>query len=213
MNPTLRTIEYFYSAHSAFAYIGSARLMEICRDHDCALVHRPIALRTVIDGVGGLPVAGRTKAHVDYFFGREIERWAELRAVPIIGHRPTHHDNELDLPNGLLIAAAEQGTDVDRLAHAVLEAHWRDDADLTDADTLVKIAASVALDAVPLLEAALSEPVQQQYAANTKEAIARSVFGSPTYFFNGEMFYGQDHLEMLERALTAPFAPPRFKNP
>ena len=209
----MRKIEYFYSAHSAFAYLGSARLMEICRIHGCQLDHRPMDLRPVIDGVGGLPVDGRTRAHVDYFFGREIERWSELRNVPVIGHRPTHHDHALELPNGMLIAAAQQGADIDRLAHALLQAHWRDDADLADAPTLARIAVAVGIDAAPLLGAALSTPVQRQHQANTREAIDRSVFGSPTYVLDGDMFYGQDHLEMLERALAKPFATHRFKNP
>lgn len=209
----MRRIEYFYSAHSAFAYLGSARLMELCRVHDCQLEHRPIDLRPVIHGVGGLPVNGRTRAHVDYFFGREIERWAEWREVDIIDYRPTHHDNSLDLPNGMLIAAAQQGANVDALAHAVLQAHWRDDADLADAPTLAAVASKIDIDAAPLLEAALSAPVQQQHQANTQEAIERSVFGSPTYVLDGDMFYGQDHLEMLERALKQPFTPSRFRNP
>lgn len=209
----MRRIEYFYSAHSAFAYLGSARLMEICRVHGCQLDHRPMDLRPVINGVGGLPVDERTRAHVDYFFGREIERWAELRQVPIIDHRPTHHDHALELPNGMLIAAGQQGADVDRLAHALLQAHWRDDADLADAPTLARIAIATGIDAAPLLGAALSAPVQRQHQVNTREAIDRSVFGSPTYVIDGDMFYGQDHLEMLERALDKPFAQRRFKNP
>tara|TARA_B100000586_G_C19954093_1_gene360881 strand:- start:130 stop:285 length:156 start_codon:yes stop_codon:yes gene_type:complete len=43
------------------------------------------------------------------------------------------------------------------------------------------------------------------YAENTKEAIDRSVFESPTYFVDGDMFYGQDHLELAERALVKHF--------
>jgi 2-hydroxychromene-2-carboxylate isomerase len=43
------------------------------------------------------------------------------------------------------------------------------------------------------------------YADNTKEAIEKSVFGSPTYFVDGDMFYGQDRLELVERALLKPF--------
>jgi 2-hydroxychromene-2-carboxylate isomerase len=51
--------------------------------------------------------------------------------------------------------------------------------------------------------AATSAPV----SANTAEAIARGIFGSPTYFVRGDMFYGQDRLEMLERAISRPFDP------
>lgn len=200
-------IEYFYSAHSAFAYIGAKKLMQICRANGLSLRHRPIALSPVIEAAGGAPFAGRTQAHVEYFFGREIARWAELRAVPIIDYRPTHHDNPLDLPNGMLIAAIEQAADVDSLSFAILQAHWRDDADIADASTLRHIAKSIGLDPGPLLDAALSTEVQTIHQANTQEAIKRSVFGSPTYFVDGDMFYGQDRLELVERALHTPFKP------
>lgn len=209
----MRRIECFYSAHSAYAYIGARKLAEICAAHGCALDHRPIRLSPVVEAVGGRSFAERSRHHVDYYFGREIERWAELRAVPIISHRPTHHDNSLDLSNGMLIAAISQGADVDRLADALLTAHWRDDIDLADADALAAAATTAGIDPSPLLRAALSDEVQRAHQANTENAIERGVFGSPTYFLDGDMFYGQDHLEMLERALTTPFSPHRFQNP
>ena len=209
----MRKIEYFYSAHSAFAYIGSAKLASICTAHGCVLEHRPIALSPVVEAVGGLWFAARTKPHVNYYFGREVERWAEFRGAEILNHHPTYHDNALDLSNGMLIAAIKQGADVDGLAHAVLQAHWRDDIDLADAGALAEAAQTVGVDAAPLLDVALTAPIQTTHAANTAEAIARSVFGSPTYFLDGDVFYGQDHLEMLKRAIETPFAPNAFKYP
>lgn len=177
------------------------------------LDHRPIALSPVVEAVGGLCFADRTRAHVDYYFGREIERWAEMRNAPILGHRPTFHDNSLDLSNGMLIAATEQGADIDALADAVLRAHWVEDIDLADPASLAKVAECIGIDVKPLLDAALSEPIQAIHVANTKEVIARNVLGSPTYFLDGAMFYGQDHLEMLERAIVTPLAPNTFTNP
>ncbi len=70
----------------------------------------------------------------------------------------------------------------------------------------LKLAHGARIDPEPLLAAAMLEETQAIYESNTQEAIERSVFGSPTYFVNGDMFYGQDHLEMVERALLQPFA-------
>ncbi len=61
--------------------------------------------------------------------------------------------------------------------------------------------------------AAMKPNVQAVFQANTQEALARRVFGSPTYFLDGDMFYGQDHLELLERAVVQPFAASGFRNP
>ena len=194
-------IEYFYAAHSGFAYLGSARLMSIADAAGARIVHRPYDLNHVLEqlGVGGFN--DRTEEHRAYYFGREIERWAEYRGVEWLGKRPTYHSNDYTPANRMLIAGLEQGLNVDRLAHAMLERHWRDDADLSDRSTLEDIARSVDIDPDPLLAAASSERVEAIHRENTEAAVRRSVFGSPTYFVAGDMFYGQDHLEFVERAL------------
>ncbi len=199
-------IEYFYAAHSAFAYLGSARFMAIVRAGNHRIVHKPIDLGPVVEAGGAGSTRIRSTAHRAYYFGREIERWSEERNAPVVRGMPTHHYNDMTLANGMLIAAVRQDADADRLAHCLLEAHWRDDADLADRDTLVRLAQSIDIDPAALLDAALTAGIQTIYKANTQEAIDRSVFGSPTYFVAGDMFYGQDHLEMVERALTQPYA-------
>jgi len=199
-------IEYFYSAHSAFAYLGSALFMEIAGRLERRIVHKPVDLRELVAVSGGVPFAKRSAAHYQYYFGREIERWSQWRNAPVMNRPPTYHHADMTLSNGMLIAGLRQGLDIDRLAHGMLSAHWRDDADLSDRETLAKIGAAVGLDPEPLLQDALSDESQFIYQANTQEAIDRSVFGSPTYVLDGDMFYGQDHLEMLERAAGEPFA-------
>ncbi len=106
----------------------------------------------------------------------------------------------------LIAGVVGGGVEVDRLAHAMLESHWRDDSDLGDRDTLAALARGVDIDPEPLFEAAAGAEVQALYEANTEEAIRRSVFGSPCYFVDGDMFYGQDRLEMVARALQRAFA-------
>ena len=198
-------IEYFYSAHSAFAYLGSARFMEIARAVKRRIAHRPVDLRKVVAVTWPGSTNGLTPERRSYFSGREIERWAEFRIAPVMQGIPTYHYKYMALPNGMLIAGLLQGLNVYQLAHCMLEAHWRDDADLADGETLTRLGKIGGVDPEPLLEAALSPEVQAVYVSNTEEAIERSVFGSPTYFVDGDMFYGQDHLEMIERALEHPF--------
>ena len=206
-------IDYVYSAHSAYAYLGSRRLSEICASHDVELVHRPVLLSPVVEAQGSLPFAARTQPHVDYFFGREIERWAEYRDVPIISYRPTHHDADYRIATGMLTAAGPTGAGVDALAHAMLEAHWKDDADLSDVSALRAMARSAGLDDQALVVAATSQDVQRTIEENIAWAIANAVFGSPTYVVDGDPFYGQDRLELVERAVRQPFAPPNWSNP
>jgi 2-hydroxychromene-2-carboxylate isomerase len=201
----LPKLEYFYSAHSAFAYLGSARLLQIAGAAGVAVEHRPVDLDRVVAAAGSSAFTQRPPAYRAYFFVREIERWAEQRGVAIMRGLPTHHRKDMTLPNALLIAALAAGHNVDRLSHAILQAHWRDDADIAEAGTLAALAKGAGLAPEPLLAAAGRPETLAQLKANTDEAIARSMFGSPTYYVDGDMFYGQDHLEFVERALRQPY--------
>ena len=102
---------------------------------------------------------------------------------------------------------------MDDLAQRVLQAHWRDDTDITDPAALAPLIAAVGLAPEAVLHAAGSAAVRAAYDANIAEAVARSVFGSPTYIVDGDMFYGQDRLEMVEKALQAPYAGRPFGGP
>ena len=198
-------IEYFYAAYSGYAYLGSKRLMEITNLSGHTIKHWPFDLRASMDAVGGQPLDQRTEANLEYFFGRDLERWSEFREVPVLKRSPTHHSNSITPSNTMLIAGLVKGINIDNLAHEMMEQHWAYDCDLADTDTLAKIALSVDIDPWPLLEISNSKEVLKIFAENTKEAIDRSVFGSPTYFVDGDMFYEQDHLELVERALVKPF--------
>jgi len=204
-------LEYFYSAHSSYSYLGSAELMKIADAADCRIIHKPFDLRKTTEVTGPGPISGRTPQRSAYFYGRDIERWAQWRNVVFMegrytAIRPAHHDNDMTLVNCMLIAGQERGINIDRLAHELLRGHWVDDADLAGGETLTQIGKKADIDPEPLLRDAVSSKVQANYQANTQEAIERSVFGAPTYFVDGDMFFGQDRLMMVEHALKTPFA-------
>ena len=202
----MQTIEYFYSSHSAYAYFGSAHFMAIAAAAGRRIVHKPVDLYRVMKACGSTSFKERSLAHRNYFFNREMDRWVQYRGVRHLGHRPTNHHHSPDLANCMLIAAEQAGSNIDRLAHRMLEGHWAENADLADAATLATLALEVGEDGEALLNAARGQAALDAYDANTQEAIAHNVFGSPTYFVDGDMFYGQDRLELVERALQEPFS-------
>lgn len=200
-------IDYYYSTRSIFAYFGAARINVLARESGRQLRHRPIDLSRVMPAVGSQSFDARSAAHKDYFFGREIERWSEYLDIPALVD-PHHHVGDRTWPSGFVIAAQLLGADTDALHLAILQALWRDDRNVGDPQVLSDIAREAGLDAAPLRAMALSADVQAQFEQNTRDAIAAGVFGSPTYVVDGEMFYGQDRLMMVERALRQPFRPP-----
>ncbi|WP_420406358.1 2-hydroxychromene-2-carboxylate isomerase [Nisaea sp.] len=200
----MKTIEYFYAAYSGYAYIGSALFQRIASEGGAKVVHRPFHLRTLVAARGN---ADRVQDPVyrSYAFRREIERWAEYRGVRTLLRTPTHHHASYETANRMLIACGETDPGTDRLAHAFLEAHWARDADLSDVETIKALADSVGLDGAALQEAAAAPEIGARHEENTAEAIERGFFGSPTYVVDGDVFYGQDRLEMVARALERPF--------
>ena len=198
-------ITYYYAAYSGFAYLGSRRFQEIAKQAQRRIVHKPIDLEVVLSENGSQSWADRTKAHLDYYFRRELERWSEYRQVSVLKQRPTYHGNSTNPANKLLIAAIVSGLNVNQLSHQLITKHWVEDADLADKDTLIVITESAGFNAQELMDLADSSEVDVIYRQNTQDALDLSVFGSPTYIVDGDMFYGQDHLELVERALNSPF--------
>ncbi len=101
-----------------------------------------------------------------------------------------------------MIAAPQRGLAVGALVNAMLKAVWADDLDVSDAAVVATILSGHGLDAASLLDAAGSERVRAAYAENTDCAVENGVFGSPFYLFDGQVFWGQDRLEILEEAVV-----------
>ena len=88
------------------------------------------------------------------------------------------------------------------IAGDCLRAIWAEDRDISARTTLQEIVAARGLDADALLAHATSAEVAARYVMHSQEAIARGVFGSPTYVLRDELFWGQDRLDFLDRALA-----------
>ena len=102
----------------------------------------------------------------------------------------------------MVIAADQPGSGQKRLTNALLRAVWAEERDISDTDTLRVIATENDMDGTTLLAQAEEDAVNENYQANTNEALALGVFGSPSYVFGNELFWGQDRLELLDRALA-----------
>jgi 2-hydroxychromene-2-carboxylate isomerase len=85
-----------------------------------------------------------------------------------------------------------------RFAFALLAASWERGEDISDADTLVRLANACALDGAALVAAARQPATKMQLAADTQKAIADGVFGVPTFRVGSELFWGGDRIESLE---------------
>ena len=198
-------VQYYYSAYSAYAYIGHQYFERIVKNSERQIDHKPFNLIKCIDNIGSQPLSDRTEASLEYYFKRQCDRWPEFRNVEMPGQTPTSHSNAADLADRILIASIFSNKNIDQLAFKFMLHHWTKNIDLTNENQIKEILISENFDSDELLKIANKKKVIDIYEQNTEQAIALSVFGSPTYFVDGDMFYGQDNLELVERALQKPF--------
>jgi 2-hydroxychromene-2-carboxylate isomerase len=90
------------------------------------------------------------------------------------------------------------------ISQAIMRAYWERDEDISDRDLLASLASSAGFDGAALMQIADAQPARDALAALTETAIARGVFGAPTFFAGNEMFWGKDRLDFVERWLRRP---------
>ena len=95
----------------------------------------------------------------------------------------------------------------DRYLRRAFAAVWQDQLNLTDPATIAKLADESGLPGKQLVERSGSEEVSAAYEQNRQDALASDVFGSPVYVLEGEVFWGQDRIELLGDALKSGRAP------
>jgi 2-hydroxychromene-2-carboxylate isomerase len=196
-----RTLDYYFSLLSPWAYIGHASLMDIVGRHGLTVNYKPVALVQVFADTGGLPLPKRHPARQRYRVF-ELQRWREKRGLAFHLH-PKFWPFDGNLADRFVIATVAAGHDPDPLLRAAFTAVWEREQNLGDESTLSDIARAAGLPATELLAAAKADAAQKRYEANVRDAIAVDAFGSPCYVLDGEVFWGQDRLGLLDDALAS----------
>lgn len=195
------TVDYYLSLNSPWTYIGSAPFGEIAKRHGVTVNVKPAKFGPIFEQTGGLPLPKRSPQRRAYRM-MELKRWREVRGLPL-NLEPKHFPCDDAAATRLVIAAKLQGRDAHRLSVELGRAVWEREESLADAATMASAAQRAGLDAAALCAGGPADPeldaLFQQY---TDEALAAGVFGAPSYVLpSGEIFWGQDRLELLERAL------------
>jgi len=192
----MATCEFFYDFSSPFSYLASTQIERVAEGH--RLVWRPFLLGAVFKAVGTpiVPIASfpRPKRILAL---REQYRWAEHWgvdfALPAVFPQNTvlALRMALQLPEDRLPAAT----------HAFFRAVWVEDRNLGDREALREVALGAGLDADRLIAGAETPEVKALLRTNTDEAVARGAFGAPSFFVGDQLFWGQDRLDFVRRAL------------
>ena len=196
------TVDYYFAPQSPWAYLGHQRFQTILKQAGAQVRVMPIDLGGKVFPIsGGLPLGQRAPQRQAYRL-TELERFSKWLGAPL-NLKPTFFPVSGDDAARLIIAVDKAlGPEASMtISGAVLSAVWSQQRNIADEKTLAELLKEHQLPD-SCLEQSHSQAVQIQYEKYTQMAIDAGVFGAPSYVLNGEIFWGQDRLDFVERALA-----------
>jgi carboxymethylenebutenolidase len=197
-----KAIDYYFAPQSPWTYLGHARFVDMAAAAGAGVRVLPADFGRIFAATGGLPLPKRAPERQAYRL-IELARFRDWLKLPL--HlEPRYFPVAADDAARLIIAVDlnDGSAAALRLSAAVFAAVWVQQRNIADAQTLAELLQECSL--LPERLAQSREPsVQRQFDTNTDAAIAAGVFGAPSYCLDGEIFWGQDRLDFLERKLQS----------
>jgi len=192
-----RTLEFYYDYGSPYSYLADTQVEAIAKRTGATLVRKPMLLGGVFKSTGNAsPITVELKWK---WMVTDLPTWAHHYGVPF-RFNPFFPVNTLALMRGA--AAAELDGGFERYHAAVYKAMWAEGRNLNDMNEIGKVLSEAGLDAARIGKRIQDQDVKDRLKATTDEAVARGVFGAPTCFVDGLMFFGNDRLLFVEKALN-----------
>ena len=194
-----KTVEYYFDFGSPAAYLASTQLKALATDTGAAVIWRPMLLGGVFVATGNHSPAS-VPAKGKYIFG-DFARFAKRYGVPlkINPYFPINTITLMRIAVGLQMRNDPRFMDY---CSAMFRAIWVDAQNLNDPAVVATVVHSAGFDAQALLALASEQAVKDQLKSETELAVARGIFGAPTFFVGDQMFWGQDRLDFVREALA-----------
>ena len=198
----MKSIDYYLATNSPWTYLGHERFAQIARAAGAGINVLPVDLGGKVFPVsGGLPLAKRAPQRQAYRL-LELKRFSEFLGQPIVLQPKFFPVNADDAAKLIIAVDMHDGSEAAmRIAGRILRGVWVDERNIADARDLAKMLEEESLPA-QRLDASMSQAVHQRYEQDSQRAIAAGVFGAPSYVVEGEIFWGQDRLDFLQRRLA-----------
>lgn len=195
-------VDYYLAPQSPWTYLGHERFAAMAAAAGATVRVLPVDLGKIFPVSGGLPLQKRAPQRQAYRLV-ELRRFSEHLGIPL-NLQPKYFPVAGDDAARVIVAVGlHDGTGAAlTIAGAILRAVWAQERNIADPQVLEQLLAENGLQP-QRLEESRSAQVQERYAANTQEAADLGVFGAPTYAIEGELFWGQDRLDFVQRRLQS----------
>lgn len=191
-------IEFFFDVGSPAAYLAWTQLPRIAREAGAEIEYRPMLLGGVFQATGNrspmeVPAKGQ-------YMQDDLQRHARRYGVPF-RHNPHFPINTLALMRGAIGLQLREPDRMVPFVDAVYRAIWVEARNMNDPATVAAVLQEAGFDPGRFQDLAADPAVKDALKAATGEAVSRGVFGAPTFFVHGQMFWGQDRLQFIKEAL------------
>ena len=198
----MREIEFWYDFASTYSYLTAARIEPLAEAAGVAVVWRPFLLGPIFAAQGWTTSVFNIYPAKGAHMWRDMERMARRYGLPY--RRPTAMPRNSLLPARVATLAEPEGW-CPAFSRAVFRANFEEDRDIGAASVVGEILAGVGQDPDAVLARAGAPDNKDRLRARVEEAQTCGVFGAPTFFVGGELFWGNDRLEQaLEWAASPP---------
>lgn len=202
----MKTLEFYFDCSSPWTYLAFTRVHALAERTGTTIAWKPILVGGVFNAVNTSVYERRAKPEPRQraYYDKDMQDWARLCGVRITWPPKVFPVNAVRAMRG-----AYHALDEGRLvpyATSVFEAYWGENLDISDPAVLETCAAGAGMDA-GAFRSALDDPQNKdRLRAATDELIGRGGFGSPTMFIDGDMYFGNDRLPLVEAALMKAIA-------
>ncbi len=198
-----KSVEYYFTTVSPWSYLGHARFARHLAKHGATTSVKPVDFGKIFPVSGGLPLKQRAPQRQAYRLV-DLARWRDELGVPLT-LEPKFFPAPPEAASLAIIATdlAHGAPAAMEMALALFRACWVEDRNVADAETLRAVVRAQDRDPDKLMSADAAAAAKKKYDAYTQEAIDRGVFGAPSYVVDGMIFWGQDRLDFVDRALAA----------
>lgn len=191
-----KQVEFFFDVGSPTTYLAWTQLESIAQRHNADIIWRPILLGAVFQATGNAsPVAVPAKGA---YMLKDLKRFSSIYKVPL-NFNPFFPLNTMHLMRGA--TAYLEAPEFQTYLAAIFNAIWVEKLNMESPEVVAEVLSKANIDATDFMARISETEVKSRLKENTEEAITRGVFGAPSFFINGEMFFGQDRLSFVEDAL------------
>jgi len=192
-------IEFYFDCSSPWTYLAFAEIVSLSQRHELEIDWKPVLVGGVFNAVNQDVYEFRKKPNplkLNYS-NKDLHLWSKIRGISI-SFPEVFPVNSVKAMRGCLYAKNEN--QLVEFANNIFQAYWSRGVDISQEDLLLDIANDSGLDSQDFKKFINSQKAKDILKDNTEELIKRGGFGSPTFFYNNHIFFGNDRLSLFEES-------------